>query len=220
MLRALVSPLPLVRDAFVRTLSLEKLEESPIATVYRLREWMFIFLHVELSSDVTHWLAATYLPERVYFPVFGYSIDMVHEVGDVIVPNVFFQYEKSVADTDITKDNRDSLVEMPRFLEIFDEQKDYYVEDYGLSVGGIVVDSAPASPSDDLMGKMMLAYEWDVYIEPSLVSAYDAVIEEQTPSVILVGIMQGKAHQKYADATPLDLAAKNIVTTIRLMEEE
>jgi hypothetical protein len=148
-----------VRDAFVRTLSLEKLEESAIATVYRRQDWMFIFLHVELSSDVTEWIAATYLPGRVYFPAFGYSIDMVHEIGDIIVPNVFFQYEKSVTETEITRDNRDQLVEVPRFLTIFDEQKDYYVEDYGLSVGGIVVDSAPATPSDDLMGKMMLAYE-------------------------------------------------------------
>jgi hypothetical protein len=70
------------------------------------------------------------------------------------------------------------------------------------------------------MGKMMLAYEWDVYIEPSLTSEYDAIIEEQTPSAILVGITQGKSHPKYTDAHPLDLTARNIISTIRLMEEE
>lgn len=112
-----------------------------------------------LSLDIVEWIAATYLPERAYFPYFGYSIDMVHEIGDVIVPNVFLPYEDSLEKREITKENRDTLLRDPRFLATFSEQKDYYVEDFGLSIGGIIVDEAPVDPSDDLMGNMMLAYE-------------------------------------------------------------
>ena len=173
-----------------------------------------------LSLDIVEWIAATYLPERVYFPYFGYSIDMVHEIWDVIVPNVFLPYEKTLSNTDITKANRDTLIRDPRFLETLTEQKDYYVEDFGLSVWGIIVDEAPESPSDDLMGKMMLAYEWDVYVSENSTIALDAVIDDQVPSLILAGIVRGKAHPKHEGMNPQDLAAKNMVTTIRLLEEE
>lgn len=120
-----------------------------------------------MPVDMT-WIAESFLPDRVYLPYFGYSVDVMHEIGDVIVPNVFLSYDASLKDREITKENRDTLAENPRFLEVFDEQKDYYVEDFGLSVGGIVVDVAPEVPSDDLAGKMMLAYEADVYVREIL----------------------------------------------------
>lgn len=120
-----------------------------------------------MPIDMT-WIAESFLPDRVYLPYFGYSVDVMHEIGDVIVPNVFLSYDALLKDREITKENRDTLAENPRFLEVFDEQKDYYVEDFGLSVGGIVVDRAPEAPSDDLAGKMMLAYEADVYVREIL----------------------------------------------------
>ena len=144
----------------------------------------------------------------------------MHETGDVIVPNVFLPYDAELPEREITKENRDHLAKWPRFLSTFDEQKDYYVEDFGLSVGGIVVDGAPTDPNADLMGKMMLAYEWDVYTGEILGTALDAVMDDQIPSLILVGIAKGKAHPKYEWDNPDDLTARNIVTTIRLMEEE
>lgn len=64
----------------------------------------------------------------------------MHEIGDVIAPNVFLSYDSAIERSEITEENHDTIASNPRFLEIFDEQKDYYVEDYGLSVGGIVVD--------------------------------------------------------------------------------
>ena len=144
----------------------------------------------------------------------------MHEMGDVIVPNVFLSYDSTLEKVEITKANRDTLIKNPRFLTTFDEQKDYYVEDYGLSVGGIVVDGVPRDPDDDLMGKMMLAYESDIYTEMSLSPLLDAVIDDQIPSLILTAIIRGKPHSRYGSAHVEDLIAKNIVTTIRLMEEE
>ena len=45
-------------------------------------------------------------------------------------------------------------------------------------------------------------------------------MDDQIPSLILVGIAKGKAHPKYEGDNPDDLTARNIVTTIRLMEDE
>lgn len=168
MLSVLCSSDPSVRDTFANTLSLEKIDDTPIAIVYRREKWIFTFLKSPLTEDHVHWIASSFLPDRLYFPYLGYSIDAMHEIGDVIVPNVFFSYAHDLADREVTEENRDTLIENPRFLETLHEQKDYYVEDFGLSVGGILVDSAPNTVNDALMTKMMLAYEGDVYISSSL----------------------------------------------------
>lgn len=168
MLRVLASSDSALRDALVSTLSLEKKEEIPHVTTYRKGEWIFVFFHTVITPLDMTWIAETFLPDRVYLPYFGYSVDVMHEIGDVIVPNVFLTYDPIIEKALITRENRDTFSKDPRFLSIFDEQKDYYVEDYGLSVGGIVVDTAPRIPDDELSSKMMLAYESDVYVQEFL----------------------------------------------------
>lgn len=220
MLRVLASSDSTLRDALVSALSLEKKEDTPHVVTYRRGEWIFVFFARTILPEDMTWIAESFLPDRVYLPYFGYSVDVVHEIGDVIVPNVFLSYDKSLDEEEITKENRDTIPQNPRFLEIFDEQKDYYVEDFGLSVGGIIVDMAPESPSDELSGKMMLAYEGDVYVREILSGSVDAVIREENPTLILVGIAHGKPNSRYPEVSPDALTARNILTTIRLMEEE
>ncbi len=138
----------------------------------------------------------------------------------MIVPNVFLSHDGSLDKKEITKENRDTLPKNPRFIETFIEQKDYYVEDFGLSVGGILIEDAPTDPSDDLMGKMMLIYEGDIHISENIQAALDAVIDNQVPAIILAGIVKGKIHPKHADKNAHDFTARNIMTTITLLEEE
>lgn len=220
MLRVLASSDSTLRDALVSTLSLEKKEDTSHVVTYRKWEWIFVYFAHPITPEDMTWIAESFFPDRVYLPYFGYSIDVMHEIGDVIVPNVFLSYDLSLKDSDITKENRDTFSKNPRFLEIFAEQKDYYVEDFGLSVGGIVVDQAPEVPSDELSGKMMLAYEGDVYAREILAWSVDAVIREENPTLILVGIAHGKKNSRYPDTAGDVLTARNILTTIRLMEEE
>jgi ABC-type taurine transport system substrate-binding protein len=61
-------------------------------------------------------------------------VDLTHEVGDVILPNVFLSYDDQISQVELTEENRDQFLGTAKFLEIYNEQKDYYVEDYGLSV--------------------------------------------------------------------------------------
>jgi hypothetical protein len=147
------------------------------------------------------------------------SIDTIHEIGDVIVPNVFLSFNAKVLETEMNKDNRESFVENPRFLEIFQEQKDYYVEDFGLSVGGIIVDQCPERTDSDHYDAMMLAYEGDIYVEETLTHQYDGIIDNQVPSLVIAGVIIGKENQKHAGSNPHDLATRNMITTMSLLEE-
>jgi hypothetical protein len=140
---------------------------------------------------------------------------MMHEIGDVILPNVFIPYTtQKEADT-----NTDEIVGISgaRFLEIYNEQKDYYVEDYGLSVGGIVVERTPNDP--ELNTDLMMTYEADVYIEDSLDAAYTVTSGDLVPALILCGIIEGKT-SKNDSGTPEQMAIRNMLTTIRLTEDE
>ncbi len=141
---------------------------------------------------------------------------MMHEIGDVILPNVFIPYA-SQKDTDTDTDtNEITGISEARFLEIYNEQKDYYVEDYGLSVGGIVVEKVPNDP--ELNTDLMMTYEADIYLTESLDAAYAVTSGDLVPALIICGIVEGKA-SKNESGTPEQMAIRNMLTTIRLTED-
>lgn len=135
MLRVIIAQDQEVRDAFLSVLSLERFtEEEGEFFVYKREKWILIFNEKKQIKDIVDWTLENYVPERLYLPFFGESIDIVHEVGDIILPNVFLTYDPHIQEAEIYKENRDKFLGSGHFLEIFNEQKDYYVEDYGLSV--------------------------------------------------------------------------------------
>lgn len=220
MLRLIATHDPLLEEKYIETLGLEKKEPTPLGNVYQKWGWILVALYRPLSSEDGATLAETFLPDRLYLPYAGESLDVVHEIGDVIAPNVFLSYDSAIERSEITEENHDTIASNPRFLEIFDEQKDYYVEDYGLSVGGIVVDWVKESISDELATKLMGVYEADVYVREDLSSALDIVSEDEVPTLILMGIVRGKSHPKHVNIDPYILVTRNMIATIRLMEEE
>jgi hypothetical protein len=127
--------------------------------------------------------------------------------------------DERVGKSDVNAENRDRYLGETKFLEIYREQKDYYVEDYGLSVGGIIVDSVVDDTSDVMNERLMFAYEADVYLLESLSESYDITLSEVIPTVIAVGIVEGKSSKKIIE-NPKLATMRNIITTWRLMEEE
>ncbi len=208
------------RDIFVQILKLERLEDTPIATTYRRGGWIFTFLKSELTADHVEWINTNYIPERIYFPFFGYSIDLTHEVGDVIVANVFFPYNTNLDQLEVNESNRDTIVKDPLFLDYFDEQKDYYVEDFWLSVGGILVHGSPENPNDALMTKMMLAYEADAYITASLTESLVPRETDDASKIVIAGIIRGKTHAEKSHQNPIEFTARNMVTAMKLLQDE
>ncbi len=205
------------RDAFVSALSLEKQShDSGVYSVYKRGKWVLVFDTEKNLEQAIIWAVENYNPEQLYLPYFGKVVDIVREIGDVVLPNVLLSYNPKIALTEITRENRDSFTHDAKFLEIYDEQKDYYVEDFGLSIGGIVVDNVPDDINPE---KLMLAYEADVYVSASLSEAH-ALIRSADASIILaLGVVEGK-HPKNRTLVPIDHTVRNMITTFRLLEGE
>lgn len=211
---------PIVRDAFVRVLSLEKkIQDDSGNVLYQRGKWLYLALAKPIAEVEMTKIIADYQPEHIYLPSFGRSVDMVHEETDVVLPNVFLTYNKDILDTELDKSNRDKYLGQAEFLEIYNEQKDYYVEDFGLSIGGIAVDAVPSGIYEDHSHQLMTAYEADIYLEESIRECVKIIRAEELPAIITCGIISGKKLRNPV-ASVLDTTIRNMVTTWKLMEED
>lgn len=82
------------------------------------------------------------------------------------------------------------------------------------------MENAPLNPNEDSIEKMMLAYEADAYVTDSLESSLKIVEEDETVTLIVSGIVNGKTHSKHPNLDPYEVTARNMMTTFRLLEEE
>ena len=217
MLRIIFTRNPVIRDTCVASLWLGRnpTEASGDFIVYQKWDWILIFSK-EFDIDVTlPTILDNWDPDRIYLPYLGRSVDMMHEIGDVILPNVFIPY----APPEETDTDEDEIIGISgaRFLEIYNEQKDYYIEDYGLSIGGIVVERTPNDP--EINTGLMMTYEADIYLTDSLDAAYTVTSGDLVLALIICGIVEGKA-SKNESGTPEQMAIRNMLTTIRLTEDE
>lgn len=217
MLSVIITSLPSVRDAFISALSLEKQKDATaLYDVYQRGKWVLILDTENNLEKAVEWWVENFNPEHLYLPFFGRVVDIVREVGDVVLPNVIITYNPKIAITEIDGENKDSFLDGAKFLEIYDEQKDYYVEDFGLSIGGIVVDKVPAdAPAENLM----LAYEGDIYLEGSLDQAHIIASTIDASVVVMVWVIEWK-NPKNLSLPPLDHTVRNMVTACRLLEWE
>ena len=209
MLLAIIITRAELRDALVSFVSgIKQTHSTDSVTFYQKNNYIFVFSENTPIRD---------LYEKIILTDVGRSVDVDHEVGDIILPNIFFSFQKEILETEITSENRDNLIGKAKFLEIFDEQKDYFVEDYGLSVGGIIVENTPNDA--ELSGKLMTVYEADVYNENSTAEIVEIMTENLVPTIFLVGIVNGKIGKK-SDENPYKIVAENMLTTIRLLNDE
>jgi hypothetical protein len=217
MLSVIITQDAQVRDAFISAIGLEKyFRDMDTYPVYKMGKWVLVYDSMKDLQKSVDWTIENYLPERLYFPVFGKVVDIVREIGDVVLPNVLIAYNPKIETEELGEENRDSFLMGARFLEIYNEQKDYYVEDFWLSVWGIVVDRVP---SDSVPEKLMLAYEADVYIAESLDKAHEIATALEFPVVVVAGVIEGKV-PKNITLSPLEHTVKNMVTTFQLLEDE
>jgi hypothetical protein len=208
---------PLTRDTLASILSLEKKESGEIS-VYQKGKWVLLFSETHSLHELSLFGIDNYLPDFVYIPFLGTAIDVVHEIGDIILPNTFFSMDTRLETTEISETNKDDFLSDAHFLETYTLQKDYYVEDYGLSVGGIVVGNTPHPLLSQTPEKLMTAYEADIYLGESLSEAYELAKNALTPTTIICGIIQGK-DPKHRKTEPHIHTLSNMITTIRLLED-
>lgn len=218
MLLAIIITRAELRDALVSFVSgIKQTHSTDSVTFYQKNNYIFVFSENTTIRDLYEMTIQEYQPEKIILTDVGRSVDVDHEVGDIILPNIFFSFQKEILETEITSENRDNLIGKAKFLEIFDEQKDYFVEDYGLSVGGIIVENTPNDA--EISGKLMTVYEADVYNENSTAEIVDIMTENLVPTIFLVGIVNGKIGKK-SDENPYKIVAENMLTAIRLLNDE
>ncbi len=220
MISVILTQNSIIRDAFANALSLEKKEilQKNIVS-YQKGKWVLVFSETESLQILSDFAGENYAPDFAYIPHFGTSIDVVHEIGDVILPNVLLSYNSDIATVDITTENRDALLGKARFLEIYPEQKDYYIEDFGLSIGGIVLDKVERSLLEEAPDRLMAAYEADVYVSDTLDAGFTLAGTSSLPTVLLAGVIEWKPSKNIV-LDPFVHTVRNMITTIRLLEDE
>ena len=209
---------PLFRDAIVSLSSgIKQTHSSEKISFYQRGNLIFAFSNEISLLDLYNFANAEYQPERIFIAEIWRSIDTEHEIGDIILPNVFLDFDKKILETELHKENQDAFMWNAKFLEIFDEHTDYYVENFGLTIGGIAVSNVPNDV--EISDKLMAVYSADIYHNSSLLGAYEIITNSEIPALLLVGIIDGKI-AKNATKTPLLTVAENILTTVRLLNEE
>lgn len=218
MITAILITKSALRDVLVSFVSgVRETNSTDQAIFYQKNNFIFAFSETISTEELFQTTIEEYQPEKIFIAETGRSIDVDHEIGDIILPNVFLEFNEKILTTEITNENRDSLMGKAEFLEIFDEQKDYFVEDFGLSIGGIIVGN---TPSDADAEKLLMAYEADIYSEKNFSEIAKLTKNELVPTITIIGIENGKLGTRHALRDPFHLVAENIMTTIRLLNDE
>lgn len=218
MLTVILIQNPELRDALVSFVSgVRETNSTENAVFYQKNNYIFAFSDKISLEELFGTTAEEYQPEKIFIAETGRSIDVDHEIGDIILPNVFLHFNKKILETELNNENRDSLMGEAKFLEIFDEQKDYFVEDFGLSIGWIAVGDVP---SDADAEKLLITYEADIYSEKNFSEMTNILENNIIPTLSIFGIIQGKIATRHAGKNPLHLVAENMMTTIRLVNDE
>lgn len=208
----------LLRDALIsHTSGVKQTHETDDIIFYQKNQYIFAFSENLAPRDIFNSVLEEYQSDKIFFVWTGFSVDTTHEIGDIILPNVFLKYNSEIETTEITTENRDSLIGNAQFLEIFDEQKDYYVEDYGLSIGGIIVSNTPKN--NDFYHTLMSVYEGDIYSENNHDDIAKIIQENLVPTLFLGGVIDGKKWP-HAHKNPYQIISENIMTTIRLLSDD
>jgi nucleoside phosphorylase len=71
-----------------------------------------------------------YDPEVIMYTSIAKGISSELRDGDIVLPNVFFEYDNSLNDSELDTTNRDKYLKDPIFLEQYSIQKDYDFENF------------------------------------------------------------------------------------------
>lgn len=81
----------------------------------------------------------TFFAEKIWIISPARVVSTDHELGDIIMPNVFLAYDHEIDSVEFNRTNRDAFLHDPLFLHHYEEQSDLNFETFGLSIGGICV---------------------------------------------------------------------------------
>ena len=119
MLIAIIITRAELRDALVSFVSgIKQTHSTDSVAFYQKNNYIFVFSENTPIRDLYEMTIQEYQPEKIILTDVGRSVDVDHEVGDIILPNIFFSFQKEILETEITSENRDNLIGKAKFLEI------------------------------------------------------------------------------------------------------
>jgi hypothetical protein len=186
MITAFVSADRRIALAVIAELSLEKREESTVQRkVYQKKGFVFVLLESALTAEDIAWVQENFMPDSLVFPFIGFSVSSQHEVGDIVFPNTFLSYNPLIQMKHFTKEDHNTLLGEAGFLDTFPLQRDYQVEDFGLSVGGIAVGNVVLQDTENFMSALDFTYEGDIYTTENLMEIFQYTKNIETGVYIL-----------------------------------
>lgn len=127
------------------------------------KDWIIaVKTSFEKPKETINYLIDTFSADFYINLDFAISTSSEHISWDIIMPNVFFEYNTEIDNTEINWGNRDSFMNEPFFIENYDVQNDYDFEKFGLSIGWINLTKKELEISEETKEKIILAYEPDI----------------------------------------------------------
>lgn len=104
-----------------------------------------------------------YSPEIIVFLGYGKAVSNDIIDWDIILPNVFFNFDEKIISTELDNNNKDSFLWKPIFIENYNLQKDYDFKNFGLIIWWISVSCNSLDYHEESREKLRIAYEADIY---------------------------------------------------------
>lgn len=151
-------------EFLIKKYELKKIENNENISLYKA--WNKILAVVEENEDSIDksllYIYTEFNPNFIFYIWLWTWISNEHSIWDIVLPNIFLQYDTRIEETEFKKENIDSFFKWALFIENYHLQKDYDFNKFGLSIGWIWV-SGNKKITDDLIDKTRMAYEADVY---------------------------------------------------------
>lgn len=131
-------------DTIIRDLLVNEYEFHPHPTdagVYQSKGTILLY-RAKLEPAVISEAFTDYSAEKIWIISPSRIVSTDHELGDIVMPNVFLAYDHEIDAVEFDETNRDDFLHDPLFLKHYEEQSDLNFETFGLSIGGICVTKA------------------------------------------------------------------------------
>lgn len=168
MITLLFTTNPHISEILVKDLELKPFVNEFSTDSFKIYKHMWTIL-VESSKDEKSFRKAMlfsyseYNPDIVIYVWQSEQISTEVRAWDIILPNVLFEFDKWILEIELNKENRDSFLGSPIFLENYSVQNDYDFENFWLRVGWISVTSNDLLEHDIVaQEKIRIQYEPDV----------------------------------------------------------
>ncbi|EKE29041.1 MAG: hypothetical protein ACD_2C00244G0004 [uncultured bacterium (gcode 4)] len=159
---------PKITEILARSLELKKIEDSEEFSGFDLykKAW-HILCHSSTGEHIFRqaflYAYSEYDPEVIMYVSTATKVSTEIKEWDIVLPNVFFELHKDLKSLDLSKENRDSLLSHPLFLEQYTLQNDYDFWEFGLRVGWICVTKNENQETDEeTLEKIQISYEADI----------------------------------------------------------